>query len=387
MATEYQIPITYVVSASVITPQAGLEPLKLSTILLLTEAAPIVEQPQPYMIARTASAVTQAYGNDAEVTSLANTIFSQQPNILANNGYVIVAPYASEEETYTEAIARIAGQIYFEGILTTKNIEVEEAIAASTAVQAMQNRILFLPASATTALTSDGVFTKVASNYNTKCLLYINDQDEEDKGIATATSRRFAAAYASRGLAVNYNGSNTTLTMNLKDLVGIPADTQISETILQQCEQLGVDCFPSIEGLAKVVSNRQGGQYFDQVANRIWFVNTLQRSVFNVLATTGTKIPQTETGIQQLTNAIRTVCNQAVTNGMIAAGTWNGSDTFGNYDDFMRNIEEFGFYIYHQPVAEQAQADREERKAPLVQIAAKEAGSVHQSSILIYLEP
>lgn len=381
----YQIPISYVVSATAITPSQGLEPLKLSTILLLTDETPANDITGSYMIARTASAIAQQWGTETEVAQQGQAIFSQQPNILANDGYVVVAPYQSEDETYAEAITRLASEIYFEGILTTRAVEDADAIAASNLVQSMNNRILMLPASSVNALTpSTGLFTKVNSNTRTKCVLYTLGDNADT---AALNARLFAAAYLSRGLAVNYSGSNTTLTMNLKDLVGIQADTNISETILNQCVNLGVDCFPSIEGLAKVVSNRQGGMYFDQVANQIWFLNAIQRSVFNVLAQTSTKIPQTEAGLEKLTKAIRNVCNQGVTNGFIAPGTWNSPDTFGNYEDFYRNIDEFGYYIYHQPIAEQSQSEREQRQAPLYQIAAKEAGAIHSANIIITIEP
>lgn len=391
---EYQIPISYVVSATAVTPGKGLEPLKLSTILLLTDEEPANAITGSYMIARTASAVAQQWGTETETAQQAQIIFSQQPNILANDGYLIIAPFNNTpasgddpavNETLTAAITRLASELYFEGILTTRTLTDDEAIAASTLVQSMNNRIFPLPASSVNALTAGtGLFTKVNSNTKTKCLLYTLGADEET---AALNSRLFAAAYLSRGLAVNYSGSDTTITMNLKDLVGIEADTNISETILNECVNLGVDCFPSIEGLAKVISNRQGGMYFDQVANQIWFVNAIQRAIFNVLAQTQTKVPQTETGLEKLTKAIRGICNQAVTNGFIAPGTWNSPDQFGNYDDFYRNIEEFGYYIYHQPISEQAQSEREQRKAPLFSIAAKEAGSVHQASIIIYIEP
>lgn len=389
----YQIPISYVVSATAITPAKGLEPLKLSTILLLTDEIPANDITGSYMIARTVSAIAQQWGTETEVAQQAQAIFSQQPNILANDGYIIVAPFNNTpasgddpavQETYSAAITRLASEIYFEGILTTRAVTDDEAIAASTLVQSMNNRILMLPASSTNALTAEtGLFTKVNSNTKTKCVLYTLGEDEES---AALNSRLFAAAYLSRGLAVNYNGSDTTITMNLKDLTGIQADTNISETILNQCVALGVDCFPSIEGLAKVVSNKQGGMYFDQVTNQIWFVNAIQRAVFNVLAQTQTKIPQTEAGLEKLTKAIRNVCNQGVTNGFIDPGTWNSTDTFGNYEDFYRNVEEFGYYIYHQPVTEQLQSEREERKAPLYQIAAKEAGAVHSANIIITIE-
>lgn len=382
---EYQIPISYVVSATAVTPARGLEPLKLSTILLLTDEEPANSITESYMISRTATAIAQQWGTETEVAKQAQTIFSQQPNILANDGYVIVAPYKNTDETYSQAITRLAGEIYFEGILTTRTVTDDEAVAASTLVQSMNNRILMLPASSVNALTAEtGLFAKVASNTRTKCVLYTLGEDEET---AALNARLFAAAYLSRGFAVNYSGSNTTITMNLKDLVGIQADTNISEGILSQCVAIGADCFPSIEGLPKVISNRQGGMYFDQVTNQIWFLNAIQRAVFNVLAQTNTKIPQTEAGLEKITKAIRQVCNQGVTNGFIAPGTWNSSDTFGVYADFYRNIEEFGYYIYHQPVSEQLQSEREQRKAPLFSIAAKEAGSVHQANIIITIEP
>lgn len=387
---DYQIPITYVVSASAVTPQRGIEPLKLSTILLLTTDAPLSVISGSYIISRTLTGITNIFGTETETAKQAQAIFAQQPNILANDGYVIVAPLTSTSEevdgetvttyeTLSSAIARISNEIYFEGILTTKEADDEEYAAASTAVQAMQNRVLMLPRSTSSAF--GGIFATVANNTNTKCLYYsLGD------GNTAQNARIFAAAYLSKALSVNYGGSNTTMTMNLKDLAGIQADTNISETILAQCETAGADCFPSIEGLPKVISNAQGGVYFDQVLNQIWFVNTIQRNVFNVLATTRTKIAQTDANLEIITKAIRQVCNQAVTNGYLAPGTWNSSDTFGNYEDFMRNIEEFGFYIYHMPVAEQSQTDRAARKAPVYQIAGKEAGAVHSSSILIYIE-
>ena len=390
---DYQIPITYVVSASAVTPQQGLQPLKLSTILLLTTDDPLSAIDGNYIIARTVSGVTQVFGTNTETALQAQAVFAQTPNILANDGYLIVAPltYTEEEDdgetvrTYEDlddAIARIANEIYFEGIITTKAADDTEYAAASTAVQAMQNRVLMLPRTSSSAFA--GIFTTVATNTKTKCLYYSYGADAEEMA---QNARVFAAAYLSKAMSVNYGGSNTTMTMNLKDLAGVQADTNISETVLAQCVAAGADCFPSIEGLPKVISNAQGGFYFDQILNQIWFVNTIQRNVFNVLATTRTKVAQTDQGLEVIVKACRDVCRQGVINGYFAPGQWNSSDTFGDYEAFHNNINEFGYYVYHQPVAEQSQTDRQARKAPLMQIAAKEAGSVHSASIIVWLEP
>lgn len=379
-----QIPISYVVNVNIAEQPAGLAPKQLSTLLILTDDEPVSPLSGDYIIARAARTVEQNFGTGKDSTKMAQIIFSQNPNILANSGYVIVAPYTSTSETTAQAISRLSAQIYFEGILTTRDLDDEEAGEASAAVEATADQIFFLPSSDVNALqTANGLFYKLQSNTQTKCLLYTYGADEDTK---KANAKLFAAAYASRGLSVNYSGSNTCITMNLKDLTGIEADTNITETILQQCADLGVDCFPSIAGLAKVISNRGNGLYFDQVANRIWLTSTIQTNVFNTLATTRTKIPQTEPGMNLLKSAVYDTFDQAVTNGMIAPGQWNSSDTFGVLEDFYRNILETGYYIYSTPVVEQAQAEREQRKAPLIQCAGKEAGAIHNSDIMIYLE-
>ena len=384
MATAYQVPITYVVNATAVTPSQGLEPLKLSTILILTDEEPAEELTGSYIISRNALGVSTQWGTETEIAQQANIIFSQSPNILANDGYVIAAPYTSSSETTSEAITRLAGEIYFEGILTTRALADAEAEAAAATVQAMNNRIMPIPSANLSALTAGtGLFSKIQAYTHAKPLLYTLGDDSDDQAL---NARLFAAAYLSRAFAVNYNGSNTTITMNLKDLIGIQADTNINETILAQAAAIGADCFVSLEGLAKVISNPQNGMYFDQITNQIWFVNTIQRNTFNVLATTRTKVPQTDAGLESIMKAIRNVCVQAVTNGMLAPGEWNSNDYFGTQEDFLRNIREFGYYIYHQPVAEQAQSEREQRKAPQFQVAAKEAGAVHSANILVYIE-
>lgn len=497
---ENQIPISYVVSASTVLPQAGLEPLKMSTILLLTDDVPVQAITDDYTIARTAATITKLYGTNSVTAQMVNAIFSQNPNILANDGYVIVANYqqtvatagtlttedltekvsafasisdgslsvtvdgtehelssldfssvtdiddiasvlntalstyctvaeengaivftskttgasssvaladgtggtnlngasyldgatavsvvgtASSLETYSEAITRLAGELYFNGIITARYLSQSEALEASNTVQALQpERILFIESNSTDALESGGLFKSLPqSNNYTKPLLYTYGTN------SALDAKLFMAAYVSKLFSVNYSGSNTTITMNLKDLAGIVADTNISENILSKCVALGVDVFPSVEGLAKVLSNRMGSFYIDQVQNSIWFKNAIQRAVFNTLAQTRTKIPQTEPGMQILINAISDVERQAVSNGYLAPGKWNSPDTFGDLDDFHRNIEENGYYNYHQPVALQAQSEREQRKAPLIQIAGKEAGAIHSANILIYIEP
>lgn len=285
-------------------------------------------------------------------------------------------------ETTAQAIERLSAQIYAEGIMTTKDLSDSEAIEASNLVEGMQNSIFFVADTSVDTLASGGLFNTLQTNDNTRKLLYLTG----DETTLLTNAKMFMAAFASRGLSVNYAGSNSTITMTYKDLVNVPVDTNISETVLNQCETIGADVYCSIEGLPKVISFKQGGLYFDELTNQIWLKTTIQTTVANVLFTTRTKIPQTTQGVNTLVNAVLGVLNQGVINGMIAAGEWNSPDTFGVYEDFMRNIRTLGYYVYFTPIAEQSQADREARKCPVISIAVKQAGAIEHSNIIIYVE-
>lgn len=377
----YTIPLSWVVSATAVAASQGLQPLQLGTILILTDDEPVQSLTEDYMISRTASSIGQAFGTTSDTFAMANAIFAQNPNILNAGGYVIVAPYESDETT-AAAIQRLQAQIYFEGVLTTRDLTTSEATAASNYVEGMENTILFLTDITTDSLASGGLFYAIKDNKKTRKLLYLTGGVDNVKDYA----RLFAAAFASRGLSVNYEGQNSTLTMTYKDLAGVPVDTNISESILNTCQTLGADVYCSVEGLAKVLSFKQGGLYFDELTNQIWLRTAVQRAVANVLFTTRTKIPQTTEGVNTLVNAITGVLNQGIINGMLAPGEWNSSDTFGILEDFHRCIRTYGYYVYYTPIAQQAQAEREQRKCPVISIAAKQSGAIEHANIVIYLE-
>ena len=88
-----QIPISYVVNVSIAEQPAGLAPKQLSTLLILTDDEPVSPLSGDYIIARAARTIEQNFGTGKDSTKMAQIIFSQNPNILANSGYVIVAPY------------------------------------------------------------------------------------------------------------------------------------------------------------------------------------------------------------------------------------------------------------------------------------------------------
>lgn len=373
-----QLDITNVVTISLSAAQTGLGEYNVNNLAIFTsDTAGDTFGDLGYKIYKAPKEVGTDFGTTSTTYKMALSVFAQTPNILNGNGYLVVIPFASSSETLATAINRAESLVQFFGILSTKDYDADEVSAAAAVVQTM-NKMLFVVSNSVSDIAATGSFHDIteAGYDKTRCLAYLSETTEPAKVMA--------AAYAGRALSTAFEGSNTTSTMHLKDLVGITADPTMTQTQLNLCQNCGADAYVNIAGIAKTFTSGANG-FFDQVYNRCWFLGALEVAGFNALAKVSTKVPQTEPGMTILKGAYRLVCDRAVRNGYVAPGAWNSADRFGDVEAMLRNIEEVGYYIYSLPVNQQAQTEREERKAPLVQIAIKEAGAIHSSNVMVYI--
>ncbi|WP_257765355.1 DUF3383 family protein [Burkholderia glumae] len=197
----------------------------------------------------------------------------------------------------------------------------------------------------------------------------------------SSTSPYAVVSALGRLLTVDFNGNSTTLTLMFKQEPGIVAEaltsTQADTLQAKNCNvYVGYDNNTSILQYGVTPS----GIFVDSVYNALWFRNDIQTAVYNLLYTSPTKIPQTDAGNAQIAATISSVCDQAVTNGYLAPGTWNSAG-FGALAQGQALSK--GYYIYTPPIASQSQADREARKSVVFQIAAKEAGAIHSADIAV----
>lgn len=371
-----ELSITNVVNVSVSAPQKGLSAYNVNNIALFTD-----EKPEDsfgndgYKIYKGNSDVINDFGSESKTAAMASNIFLQAPNMQNGNGYLVIIPL-QDEETLAAAYARAKGLVDFCGICATKAFADEDVLAAGALITA--DRKLYFPVySAETALTAEtGIIAKVTGQNLTgvRCLYYTVSEQ----------AHKFVAAYISRALSTNFNGSNTTQTMHLKTLSGIEADKGMTETLLNKCQTAGADVYANIAGVAKVFCSG-ANDFFDNVYNLNWFVGQVEVALFNRLATVSTKIPQTEQGMSLLKESVELICQKAINNGFVAAGKWNSADLFGNPEDLRRCIADYGYYIYSQPITEQDQTEREARQAPIIQIAIKYAGAIHKVNAIIYV--
>lgn len=192
----------------------------------------------------------------------------------------------------------------------------------------------------------------------------------------------YAAASAfGRAFTVNFLGNNTTITLKFKQEPGITAETLTA----QQADTLKAkNCNVFVRYANDTAIIQEGvmsnGDFFDERHGLDWLQNYVQNNLWNLLYTSTTKIPQTEAGVTRLVTNVEQSMDQSVSNGLVAPGIWNGGDvgqlTAG---DMLTK----GYYVFANPLNAQAQADREARKAPVIQVATKLAGAIHFADVLI----
>ena len=379
-----QIPITNVVNVSVSQAPAGLGAFRVNNLAIFSKETPVASPYGTYRVYTSTLSVATDWGTTSETYKQAVAIFSQSPNILSGDGTLIVYAQGSSE-TLADAITTLSGLIFFGGALYCGYAPTDQQVLDAGAVCEPLRVKLFANSNLTGLVTTLFTNVKNASLKHTRCLLYTVDYQTGGAG-GPVSARIMAAAYAGRAMSTAFDGSNTTATMHLKDLVGIVADTGISQTVLTSCQTAGVDVYVSMGGLAKVFTSG-ANDFFDNVYNLDWLVFGLQVAGFNALATTSTKLPQTEPGMAVLKGAYIQVLQQGLANGFLAPGTWNSPELFGDPTDLRRNIAGIGYYIYSQPVTQQSQAARQARQAPLVQIAIKFAGAIQSSDVIVYFNP
>ena len=197
----------------------------------------------------------------------------------------------------------------------------------------------------------------------------------------SASSLYAIAAFFGRALSVNFNMNKSTITMMWKQEVLVVAET-LTESQAAQLKLTNCNVFVNYNNGTAIVQfgTVAGGRFFDEVHGLDWLQNSIQTNVYNLLYQSLTKIPQTNSGVGQIISTINATLDQAVANGLLAAGKWN-SDGFGalNRGDYLK----LGYYVYVAPIESQSQADREARICPPIQVAVKLAGAIHSIAISV----
>ena len=371
--------ITNVVNVQVAQPPAGLSNYKINNLLIMTKDVPVngaITQTSPGVYLDPIS-VAADFGNTSETYQIADSIFAQSPNILDGGGSLIIFPMQSGD-TLSADFTLAEPLMFFGGVIWAGYSPIEQEILDLVNAAQPLRRMVGVCSSQLTDLSS-GLFVDLAALNEHQARMFIYSGSDPGARIAMG-------AYMSRLMSTDFAQSSSTSTMQMKDLIGIAPDPLISQSYLTAAATLGVDCYATIAGLPKVFSSG-ANDFSDNVYNQNAFVFDLEVALFNSLATTSNKIPQTEPGMAILKDSVKAVCEKYVTNGFLAPGQWNSATTIGIPAVMRRNISDVGYYVYSEPVNQQNEADRAQRIAPPLSVAIKYAGAVHSVNCVVNVNP
>ena len=314
----------------------------------------------------TVSGATLAGGSGVSVAGLLKGLSNQASAPVSG-----IAP-----ETLVEALEALVDNSgdWYAAEIVEENVDNASILAAAAYIEAQQKkRIMGITITDTTVLDStitndigsqlsDAEFRRTFSQYS-------------------SSSPQAIASFFGRASTVNFQGSNTTLTMKFKQEPGVTSEV-LTEGQAQTLRNKHVNVFVAYDNDTSIIQEGvvANGSFFDEVHGLDWLENDIQTAVYNLLYTSLTKIPQTDAGNHLIVTVIEDRLAQAVTNGLVAPGKWTAGG-FGQLrqNDFLSK----GFYVYAPPVSSQSQADREARKSVPIQVAVKLAGAVHFVDVMI----
>lgn len=189
------------------------------------------------------------------------------------------------------------------------------------------------------------------------------------------------ASLFGRAFSVNFAANRSTITLMYKTEPGVVAEfittSQANTLKAKRC-----NVYVAYQNNTAIIQYgvMSGPAYFDEIHGLAWFRDGLQTRLYNLLYTTGTKIPQTDAGMTALLNECTLMAEEAINNGLVAPGQWN-ADGFGQLvrGQYLKD----GFYVYAAPIATQVQSDREARIAVPIQVALKLAGAIHEIDAIV----
>ena len=169
---------------------------------------------------------------------------------------------------------------------------------------------------------------------------------------------------------VNYQGTNTTLTLMFKKLPTITTNV-LTSTQLKALKSVGANSMIQVGSTSLYSDGRMAGTgWLDTVHGVNWLEKQAQLNVFNLLYTSDTSIPYKDSGVAIAVQQVDLALQQAVRNGLVAAG----NDSSGNYLPA-------GYEIYSVPVQETSAADKSNRIYNGITFKAVGAGALHGLTI------
>ncbi|HDY3606767.1 TPA: DUF3383 domain-containing protein [Klebsiella michiganensis] len=373
------LPVSNVVNVDVIMSPVAATGRNFGALLILgtSTVIPVTERIRQYSAIED---IGDDFGVDSPEYEAATIFFSQSPKptlvYIGRWAKTLAEGEAGAVETLLQAVNASLQYTNWYGLAIADSADLVEAdvISVAAAIEASSlSRIL--------AVTTDDVNVLVAGNtdnigYKLKAAGYGRTFWQY------SSSSKYAAISAfGRAFTVNFTGNNTTITLKFKTEPGVTYET-LTTTQAAAIDSINGNVYVYYANDTAIIQQgvMANGDFFDERHGLDWLQNYVQTNLYNLLYTSTTKIPQTDAGVTRLMTNVEASLDQAVNNGLVAPGVWNGGPIgqIQSGDTLTK-----GYYVYADAVSSQAQSDREARKSPVIQAAIKLAGAIHYGDVQI----
>ncbi|MFZ4217060.1 DUF3383 family protein [Enterobacter ludwigii] len=159
----------------------------------------------------------------------------------------------------------------------------------------------------------------------------LNYNADKDEYLEVAACARLAT--------VNFNVSNSAITLAYKDMPGITV-AGLGSDQLKSLEQINGNAFCNVGGNAIYLNGKMAnGDWSDTTQGVDWLTNQIQVNIFNLFYQTTTKIPFTDTGVAMVGQAVSNALRLGVTNGLLAPGYDNEGKFYSKgYQVFSQSV-------------------------------------------------
>ncbi|HED1780762.1 TPA: DUF3383 domain-containing protein [Raoultella ornithinolytica] len=373
------LPVSNVVNVDVIMSPVAATGRNFGALLILgtSTVIPVTERIRQYSAIED---IGDDFGVDSPEYEAATIFFSQSPKptlvYIGRWAKTLAEGEAWAVETLLQAVNASLQYTNWYGLAIADSADLVEAdvISVAAAIEASSlSRIL--------AVTTDDVNVLVAGNtdnigYKLKAAGYGRTFWQY------SSSSKYAAISAfGRAFTVNFTGNNTTITLKFKTEPGVTYET-LTTTQAAAIDSINGNVYVYYANDTAIIQQgvMANGDFFDERHGLDWLQNYVQTNLYNLLYTSATKIPQTDAGVTRLMTNVEASLDQAVNNGLVAPGVWNGGP-IGQIESGDTLTK--GYYVYADSVDNQAQSDREARKSPVIQAALKLAGAIHYGDVQI----
>jgi len=197
----------------------------------------------------------------------------------------------------------------------------------------------------------------------------------------SSTNAYAVVSAMARILTTNWLNTASAITLFYKQEPGVAAET-LTQSQLNIVTSKNANVFTAYNNGTSILQNGVccSGQFVDTIIGVDWLKSQIQTSIFNVLFSSTTKVPNTDAGMNVLATQIEAACAQGVANGLLAPGVWLGAG-FGQIAT--GSYLSKGYYVFAPPVSQETSGQRNARVSVPFQVAARLAGAVHTVSVTL----